>query len=105
MTEKKHINSIAATLNQPFTHAVVGRVDEYCAYLSRFAGTYKMHWHDRDEMYLVLDGEIFIEYDDGRRVQLAPRETIVVKAGEAHRSGAARESLVLMFKACDLFAE
>jgi mannose-6-phosphate isomerase-like protein (cupin superfamily) len=105
MSEKQRITAIAATLSQPFTHAVVGKVDDYCAYLSRFAGTYRMHRHDRDEMYLVLDGEIFIEYDDGRRVRLAPRESIVVRAGEAHRSGASRESLVLMFKACDLFAE
>jgi mannose-6-phosphate isomerase-like protein (cupin superfamily) len=105
MREHQCIDAIAATLSQPFTHAVVGKVDGYCAYLSRFAGTYRMHRHDRDEMYLVLDGEIFIEYEDGHRIRLAPRESIVVRAGEAHRSGAACESLVLMFKACDLFAE
>ncbi len=105
MTQKQNIAAIAATLTRPFTHAIVGQVDDYCVYLSRFRGLYKFHSHNRDEMYLVLEGEIFIEYDDGRRVQLGPRESLVVKAGEVHRSGAERDSLVLMFKACDLFAE
>jgi mannose-6-phosphate isomerase-like protein (cupin superfamily) len=105
MPEKQNIAAVAATLPRPFVHAVLGQVDDYCAYLTRFLGTYKFHTHDRDEMYVVLKGKIFIDYDDGRRVQLGPQETLVVKAGEVHRSGAEREALVLMFKARDLFAE
>jgi mannose-6-phosphate isomerase-like protein (cupin superfamily) len=105
MPEKQNIAAVAATLQRPFVHVVLGQVDDYCAYLTRFLGTYKFHTHDRDEMYVVLKGTIFIDYDDGRRVQLDPQETLVVKAGEVHRSGAEREALVLMFKARDLFAE
>jgi len=105
MPQKQSIAAIAVTLPRPFTHAIVGQVDDYCVYLSRFLGTYKYHTHDRDEMYLVLEGEVFIDFEDGRRVQLCPQESLVVGAGEVHRSGAERESLVLMFKACDLFAE
>jgi len=105
MAQKQTISTVAATLPHPFMHAILGQVDDYCAYLSRFLGTYKFHAHNRDEMYLVLKGEIYIDYDDGRRVHLHSQESLVVKAGEVHRSGADQESLVLMFKACDLFAE
>ncbi len=105
MPEKQSIADLAALLSQPFMHTVVGRVDDYCAYLSRFEGTYRFHAHNRDEMYLVLQGEIYVEYDDGRKVHLCPQETLVVQAGDIHRSGAEQEALVLMFKACDLFAE
>lgn len=105
MSHKQNITAIANSLTRPFTHIVVGQVDDYCAYLSRFVGTYKMHAHTRDELYLVLEGEIFIDYDDGRRVHLRPQDALVVKAGEVHRSGAEEEAVVLMFKACDLFAE
>jgi mannose-6-phosphate isomerase-like protein (cupin superfamily) len=105
MAEKQNIATLAATLSRPFVHVVVGQVDDYCAYLTRFQGTYKFHAHDRDEMYMVLEGEIYIEYEDGRRVGLRPQESLVVKAGEVHRSGTEREALVLMFKASDLFAE
>lgn len=105
MPQKQTIAAIASTLHRPFTHAIVGQVDDYCAYLSRFHGSYTFHSHDRDEMYLVLKGEIFIEYEDGQQVQLGPHESLVVEAGEIHRSGARQDSLVLMFKARDLFAE
>jgi mannose-6-phosphate isomerase-like protein (cupin superfamily) len=105
MAQKKSIGAVAASLSRPFTHAVVGKVDDYCAYLSRFSGTYHFHAHNRDEMYLVLEGMIFIEFEDGRRVDLGPYETLVVTAGQMHRSGAPNASLVLLFKACDLFAE
>ena len=105
MPEKQNIHAIAATLSRPFVHALVGQVDNYCVYLARFIGTYKFHSHDRDEMYLVLSGEMFIDYDDGRRLHLRPHESLVVSAGEVHRSGAEQEALVLMFKARDLFAE
>ena len=106
MPERKtKIADAAESLTKPFTHTVLGQVDGYCAYLSRFDGTYKFHVHSRDEMYVVLEGEITIDYYDGPSVHVFAGETLVVKAGERHRSRADDSSLVLMFKAIDLFAE
>lgn len=106
MPERKmSIAEAANLLTQPFTHTVLGQVDDYCAYLSRFDGTYRFHEHVRDEMYLVLEGEIIIDYYDGPSVPVRQGETLVVKAGERHRSRAEEEALVLMFKAAHLFAE
>jgi mannose-6-phosphate isomerase-like protein (cupin superfamily) len=106
MPERKIIIAEAAeSLTQPFTHTVVGQVDDYCAYLSRFVGTYRFHEHSQDEMYVVLEGEILIDYYDGPSVPVRQGETLVVKAGERHRSRAEEEALVLMFKAAHLFAE
>jgi mannose-6-phosphate isomerase-like protein (cupin superfamily) len=106
MPERKtDITEVSELLTQPFTHTVLGQVDDYCAYLSRFMGTYKFHEHAKDEMYVVWEGEIFIDYFDGPSVPVRQGETLVVRAGERHRSRAAKESLVLMFKAAYLFAE
>jgi mannose-6-phosphate isomerase-like protein (cupin superfamily) len=106
MPEKKtSVASAAAKLTQPFTHTVLGQVDEYCAYLSRFLGSYRFHQHEKDELYMVLEGEMFIDYYDGPSVPVRQGEALVVKAGERHRSRSEKESLVLMFKAIDLFAE
>jgi mannose-6-phosphate isomerase-like protein (cupin superfamily) len=102
---KTSIAQAAELLTQPFTHTVVGQVDDYCAYLSRFIGTYRFHEHGKDEMYVVLEGEIFIDYYDGPSMPVRQGEVLVVKAGERHRSRAEEESLVLMFKAAHLFAE
>ena len=105
MPQKQSISAIASTLPRYFTHAIVGQVDDYCAYLSRFRGGYKFHEHAKDEMYVVWEGEIFIDYFDGPSVPVRQGEVLVVKAGERHRSRAEEEALVLMFKAAHLFAE
>ena len=106
MPERKtSIAEASERLTQPFTHIILGQVDDYCAYLSRFQGNYKFHEHVKDEMYVVLEGDIFIDYYDGPSVPVHAGETLVVKAGERHRSRAEEESLVLMFKAVHLFAE
>lgn len=106
MPERKtSVTEAAELLAQPFTHTIMGQVDEYCAYLSRFLGTYRFHEHAQDEMYFVVEGEIFIDYYDGPSVPVRQGELLVVKAGEHHRSRAEEESLVLMFKAAHLFAE
>jgi mannose-6-phosphate isomerase-like protein (cupin superfamily) len=106
MPERKvSVAGAAEGLTQPFTHAILGQVDDYCAYLSRFLGSYRFHQHEKDEMYMVLEGEILIDYWDGPSVPVRQGETLVVKAGERHRSRAEREALVLLFKAAQLFAE
>ena len=103
--QKTRIAEAAKLLTEPFTHTVLGQVDDYCAYLSRFQGAYKFHEHAKDEMYVVLEGEIFIDFYDGPSIPLNAGETLVVKAGERHRSRAEADALVLMFKAARLFAE
>jgi mannose-6-phosphate isomerase-like protein (cupin superfamily) len=105
MTEKANITKVAAELTDSFKHLIVGQVDDYCAYLVRIVGTYLFHQHPKDEMYLVLEGEMAIDYTDGASVTLEPMESLVVLAGEKHRSRSEQGALVLMFKARDLFAE
>ena len=105
MPQKQNTAAIAANLTRPFVHTVVGQVDDYCVYLTRFFGSYRFHSHEQDEMYLVLEGKIYIEFEDDGRVELGPQESLVAKAGQVHRSGADEDSIVLMFKACNLFAE
>ena len=106
MSERKvKIAEAAELLTQPFTHTVLGQVDDYCAYLSRFLGTYRFHEHAKDEMYVVLEGEILIDYYDGPSIPVRQGEALVVKAGERHRSRAEEDALVLLFKAAHLFAE
>jgi mannose-6-phosphate isomerase-like protein (cupin superfamily) len=106
MPERKTaIAEAAELLAQPFTHTILGQVDDYCAYLSRFEGSYKFHEHIKDEMYLVLEGTIFIDYYDGPSIPVRQGEVLVVRAGERHRSRAEEDSLVVIFKAAHLFAE
>ncbi len=65
---RRSIQEVATRLTQPWTHLVLGQVDDYCAYLSRFLGGYVYHQHTKDELYLVLEGEIYLDYADGTSV-------------------------------------
>jgi len=105
MTEKGNIAKVAGRLAGPFKHLVLERVDDYCAYLVRIEGAYLFHQHSKDEMYLVLEGDLAIDYDDGASVTLGQMESLTVHAEEKHRSRSERGALVLMFKARDLFVE
>ena len=105
MEKKRRIDEVASELIEPFKHLVLGQVDDYCAYLTRIEGTYLFHRHAKDEMYLVLEGEIGVDYADGASVTVGQGESLVVRAGEKHRSHSKEGALVLMFKARNLFAE
>jgi len=105
MEQKKSIADIADRLEGPFKHLVLGQVDEYCAYLVRIEGNYLFHRHQKDEMYLVLEGEMDVDYADGTSVTLNAQEAVTVQAGVKHRSCSDDGALVLIFKARDLFAE
>jgi mannose-6-phosphate isomerase-like protein (cupin superfamily) len=102
---KRVLAEIARGLTEPFVHVVVGQVDDYCVYLTRIGGTYLFHQHAKDEMYLVMEGEMGVDYEDGTSVTLGEGESLVVRAGDKHRSRSEGGALVLMFKAQDLFAE
>jgi len=105
MTERRSIADLAAQLAEPFKHLVVGQVDEYCAYLTRIEGAYLYHQHPKDEMYLVLEGEMTIDFAEGREIVLAKGDSLVVPAEAKHRSRSEPGALVLIFKARDLFAQ
>ena len=105
MKQKRSVAAVASQLTEPFKHAVIGQVDDYCAYLTRIEGTYLFHQHAKDEMYLVLEGEIGVDYGDGTSVTVGQGESLVVRAGEKHRSRSEQGALVLMFKAREMFAE
>ncbi len=105
MEKKQRIADVASQLTEPFKHIVVGQVDDYCAYLTRIEGTYLFHQHVKDEMYLVLEGEIGVDYDDGSSVTVGQGESLVVRGGEKHRSRSEQGALVLIFKAREMFAE
>lgn len=103
--QKQIVVDLAARLTEPFKHLVVGQVDDYCAYLTRIEGTYLFHQHAKDEMYLVMEGEVSVDYTDDTSETLRPGESLVVRGGVKHRSRSEEGGLVLIFKAQEMFAE
>jgi mannose-6-phosphate isomerase-like protein (cupin superfamily) len=72
------------------------RVNDSVVRLGVVQGEY--HWHkhdDLDEFFYVVEGRFFVDLD-GRTVELAPRQGLVVPRGEVHRTRAPARAVILM---------
>jgi mannose-6-phosphate isomerase-like protein (cupin superfamily) len=70
--------------------------DQYFG-LAWMEGEYKLHRHDKDEVFLVLEGHLTIEVEGGV-MEVGPDMAILIKAGEKHKSRATRKTLVAVFE-------
>jgi mannose-6-phosphate isomerase-like protein (cupin superfamily) len=104
MEEKQNIYDLASHLGESFRRVFVGLVDEYVAFLVRIAGSYLFHQHPKDELYIVLDGELAVDFDGGETVVLKKGDSLVARAGQKHRSRSDEGAVALIFKAVDILS-
>lgn len=65
----------------------------------KFVGEYPFHKHDNsDDFFLVLEGEVTMEYEDYDAVTFGPGEMVIVPTGVVHRPRASREAKVLLIE-------
>ena len=59
-------------------------------------GEYHWHKHDNDdEFFFVLDGQLFVDYED-QTVVLNPNQGITISKGIMHRTRAPKKTVMLM---------
>jgi mannose-6-phosphate isomerase-like protein (cupin superfamily) len=98
------IDELAGVLAKAYEHLEVGQVNDHAAYLLRFKGDGPWHRHTQDELYLVLEGEIKIEYRNQPAAALKKNDTLVVRSFTTHCAKSVNGALVLMFKPKEMFA-
>jgi mannose-6-phosphate isomerase-like protein (cupin superfamily) len=77
---------------------IVGELNGQHVKLAKLEGEFVWHHHDEeDELFLVVGGELTIEFRDGD-VSLAAGEMLVVPRGVEHRPVAEGEAHVLLFE-------
>lgn len=65
----------------------------------KFKGEFPFHKHDTtDDFFLVLEGEMVMDYDDRDPVTVRAGEIVVVPAGQTHRPRATEEVKVLLIE-------
>jgi mannose-6-phosphate isomerase-like protein (cupin superfamily) len=85
-----------ASFSDHWSPKIVARMNDYHFKLVKFQGEFVWHKHDEtDEVFIVLDGEMAIDFRDGP-VELRPGEMIVVPQGIEHRPHAEKECQVLL---------
>ena len=77
---------------------VIAEMNDYQFKLVRLQGDFVWHDHaDTDETFIVLDGELRIEFEDGH-VDLRAGEMYVVPRGKKHRPRATSEVRALLIE-------
>jgi mannose-6-phosphate isomerase-like protein (cupin superfamily) len=99
------LNELATALTGPYRHFEVGQVNDHAAYLLQFQGESQWHRHTQDELYIVLEGVVQIEFRNQPTVTLKQHDTLVVRSYTTHNSFSEAGALVLMFKPKEMFDE
>ncbi len=77
---------------------IIGQVNDTHIKLARLKGRFEWHHHDtEDEMFLVIQGNLAIELEDGV-IALSEGETVVIPRGVEHCPVAAEEALVMLIE-------
>jgi mannose-6-phosphate isomerase-like protein (cupin superfamily) len=77
---------------------VVAELNDYQFKLVKIEGDFVWHSHaDTDEAFIVVEGELRIDFRDGS-VTLGPGELYVVKKGVEHKPFAAREVKLMLIE-------
>ena len=93
------IDEQTATMAPGLPNRILGQANESVLKLSVFQGDGNWHAHPKtDEIFVVLEGEMFLDIWHGETVALGPRQVTTIPAGVVHRPRSKARSTILCFK-------
>lgn len=96
---KINLKDKLALFDDQWSPKIVAELNGQHVKLAKLDGTFDWHHHaDEDELFLVLKGELVIEFRDEPDVTLREGEMLVVPRGVEHRPVAHGEVHVLLFE-------
>ena len=83
-------------IDEHWSPRVVAELNDYQFKLAKVQGDFVWHQHDdTDEVFILIEGELTIEFEDGSK-QLKPGEMLVVPKGVRHKPVAAKQCQVML---------
>jgi mannose-6-phosphate isomerase-like protein (cupin superfamily) len=89
-----------AAAHEPWFNQTLTTVNDSVVRLGVIEGEF--HWHkhdDTDEFFLVLEGELLLDFEDRDSVALKPHQAYTVPRGVVHRTRAPTRTAILMVEA------
>lgn len=88
-----------ATFNEAWQPRTVALFNGHDVMVAKLRGDYHWHVHDSsDDFFLVLQGRLDIDIEDGETVSLAAGQVYIVPAGVRHRPRASEEAHILLIE-------
>ena len=96
MVDKVNLNEKLGSFSDHWAPRIVARYNDHEVRLVKVEGEFLWHSHgDTDELFLILDGELDMEFRD-RTVTLRQGELIIVPKGTEHRPCARKGEVKLL---------
>ena len=93
------IEALQKAVSEPYRNDVLADVNGDCMRMAVFEGEYRWHRHpDSDELFLVVDGRLQIDFSERNTVELTSWQFIVVPAGAVHRTRAIGRTVNVTFE-------
>ncbi|MBA2732834.1 MAG: cupin domain-containing protein [Acidobacteria bacterium] len=93
-----NLNEKLAQFSEHWSPKIFARMNDYHFKLAKIQGEFVWHSHaDTDEVFMVLDGCMAIEFRDGR-VDLKAGEVFVVPKGVEHKPVAESECKIMLIE-------
>ena len=84
--------------SEHWTPKVIAEMNDYQFKISKLQGEFVWHSHaDTDETFIVLDGQLYIDFRDGQ-VAIGSGEMFVVPKGVEHKPWAEQEVKLLLIE-------
>ena len=97
--QSRNLSSLAAQVTASHAHLRIVNLNDHSVMLAVNDGSFPWHSHpNSDEFFLVVEGELVVEFEDGRSETLQPMDTLVVKAGVVHQTHAHGRTVNLLFE-------
>jgi mannose-6-phosphate isomerase-like protein (cupin superfamily) len=97
-----NLDKLSNDIQETYKNFVINQVNNSCLRMAVFTGEYPWHFHaSSDEMFMVLEGELIIDFKDRNTVNLRPHEIITIPAGVIHRTRSNLRTVNLCFELLD----
>lgn len=100
--EKIDVTALAKACTHEWFNQTLCKVSDSVVRLGVVRGEY--HWHkhdDLDEFFYCVSGKLLVDLE-GRTVELAPGQAVVVPKGVVHRTRAPERTVMLMVEGQDI---
>lgn len=97
--QKINLTALSKDVTKEHENFIVNYVNDSCLHLAVLIGVYPWHFHPAsDELFMILEGELLIDFQDRDTVILKPNDIFTIPAGVIHRTRALQRTVNICFE-------